>query len=165
MGDLRFAWDPRKSRANERRHGVSFDEAETVFLDDLSNQLVVARKLLSDSGGKITMSRLNRREYANTIEHLTGASVDVSNLPADGGAGAFDTVGSSLFISSDQFEQYLKIGRAAIDESFARQAARQQGLKVIRVEPENTVNPQSHDKMRALEDTRVRFLAWKAAVD
>ena len=138
---------------------------KTVFLDDLSNQLVVARKLLSDSGGKITMRRLNRREYANTIEHLTGASVDVSNLPADGGAGTFDTVGASLFISSDQFEQYLKIGRAAIDESFARQAARQQGLKVIRVEPENTVNPQSHDKMRALEDTRVRFLAWKAGVD
>lgn len=138
---------------------------KTGLLDDLSNQLVVARKLLSDSGGKITMSRLNRREYANTIEHLTGASVDVSNLPADGGAGAFDTVGASLFISSDQFEQYLKIGRAAIDESFARQAARQQGLKVIRVEPENTVNPQSHDKMRALEDTRVRFLAWKAGVD
>ena len=138
---------------------------KTVFLDDLSNQLVFARKLLSDSGGKITMRRLNRREYANTIEHLTGASVDVSNLPADGGAGTFDTVGASLFISSDQFEQYLKIGRAAIDESFARQAARQQGLKVIRVEPENTVNPQSHDKMRALEDTRVRFLAWKAGVD
>ena len=137
---------------------------KTVFLDDLSNQLVVARKLLSDSGGKITMRRLNRREYANTIEHLTGASVDVSNLPADGGAGTFDTVGASLFISSDQFEQYLKIGRAAIDESFARQAARQQGLKVIRVEPENTVNPQSHDKMRPGRYP-VRFLAWKAGVD
>ena len=34
MSDLRFTWDPRKARANERKHGVSFDEATTVFLDD-----------------------------------------------------------------------------------------------------------------------------------
>lgn len=34
MSDLRFTWDPRKAKANERKHGVSFDEAESVFLDD-----------------------------------------------------------------------------------------------------------------------------------
>jgi uncharacterized DUF497 family protein len=34
MSDLRFTWDPRKARANERKHGISFDEASTVFLDD-----------------------------------------------------------------------------------------------------------------------------------
>jgi len=34
MDDLRFVWDPRKARENERKHGVSFDEAQTVFLDD-----------------------------------------------------------------------------------------------------------------------------------
>ncbi len=34
MGKLRFSWDPRKARANERKHGVSFDEATTVFLDE-----------------------------------------------------------------------------------------------------------------------------------
>ena len=39
---------------------------------------------------------------------------------ADGGAGTFDTVGSSLFMSSDQFEQYLALGRQALDEHFAR---------------------------------------------
>jgi hypothetical protein len=44
----------------------------------------------------------------------------VNELPADGGAGTFDTVGSSLFMSSDQFEQYLALGRQALDEHFAR---------------------------------------------
>ena len=34
MQDLRFEWDQRKNAQNKRRHGVSFEEAETVFLDD-----------------------------------------------------------------------------------------------------------------------------------
>ena len=34
MGKLRFSWDPRKARSNERKHGVTFDEATTVFLDE-----------------------------------------------------------------------------------------------------------------------------------
>jgi len=32
--DLRFEWDPRKNAANKRKHGVSFEEAETAFYDD-----------------------------------------------------------------------------------------------------------------------------------
>jgi uncharacterized DUF497 family protein len=31
---LRFEWDEAKNRANKRKHRVSFEEAETVFLDD-----------------------------------------------------------------------------------------------------------------------------------
>jgi uncharacterized protein len=31
---LRFEWDESKNRANQRKHGVSFEEAETVFYDD-----------------------------------------------------------------------------------------------------------------------------------
>lgn len=30
-----FAWDPRKAGRNLAKHGVSFDEAKTVFDDDL----------------------------------------------------------------------------------------------------------------------------------
>ena len=33
MGQLRFDWDPAKAAANLRKHGVSFDEARTVFED------------------------------------------------------------------------------------------------------------------------------------
>jgi uncharacterized protein len=29
-----FEWDPRKAEANGAKHGVSFDEAVTVFLDN-----------------------------------------------------------------------------------------------------------------------------------
>ncbi len=34
MKDLRFAWDDRKNAANGRKHGVSFEEAQTVFSDE-----------------------------------------------------------------------------------------------------------------------------------
>jgi len=29
-----FPWDSRKSVANQRKHGISFEEATTVFSDD-----------------------------------------------------------------------------------------------------------------------------------
>jgi uncharacterized DUF497 family protein len=38
MTELRFEWDPRKSRANLSKHGVSFDEAATVFYDEAAVQ-------------------------------------------------------------------------------------------------------------------------------
>ena len=135
------------------------------FLDDLAQTMVAARKKLSDSGGKITLRRLNRREYQNTIEHLTGVRVDVGSLPTDSGSGTFDTVGTSQFISSDQFEQYLKLGRSAIDEAFERQSALKNGPQVFRVEPETTVNVQSLKDMHGMEETYGRYLLWKAGVD
>jgi uncharacterized DUF497 family protein len=33
---MQFEWDPRKARANLQKHGVSFNEALTAFLDDFS---------------------------------------------------------------------------------------------------------------------------------
>ena len=33
---MKFEWDPRKAEINLRKHGVSFDEAGTVFLDRLA---------------------------------------------------------------------------------------------------------------------------------
>jgi uncharacterized DUF497 family protein len=32
--DLRFEWDPAKDRTNQRKHGVSFAEAKSAFLDE-----------------------------------------------------------------------------------------------------------------------------------
>ena len=34
MADLRFDWDPKKNRENQRDHKVSFGEAETAFTDE-----------------------------------------------------------------------------------------------------------------------------------
>ncbi len=34
MSTLRFEWDERKAAANAKKHGVSFDEARSVFFDE-----------------------------------------------------------------------------------------------------------------------------------
>ena len=34
MFEIKFAWDESKNRFNKRKHGVSFEEAKTVFYDE-----------------------------------------------------------------------------------------------------------------------------------
>ena len=34
MSNLRIEWDPKKAAQNLRKHGVSFEDAQTVFADD-----------------------------------------------------------------------------------------------------------------------------------
>ena len=38
--ELSFEWDPRKAAANQRKHGVSFEEAIRVFGDPLARIFV-----------------------------------------------------------------------------------------------------------------------------
>jgi len=33
MDHIQFVWDPRKAHENERKHGVSFEEAQSAFYD------------------------------------------------------------------------------------------------------------------------------------
>jgi uncharacterized protein len=34
MSSLRIEWDPRKAEANRKKHGVTFEDAATVFADE-----------------------------------------------------------------------------------------------------------------------------------
>ena len=34
MNSLRFEWDARKATANLKKHGISFEEAKSVFFDE-----------------------------------------------------------------------------------------------------------------------------------
>jgi hypothetical protein len=34
MNNIKFDWDSRKAAANEKKHGISFEEARTVFFDE-----------------------------------------------------------------------------------------------------------------------------------
>ena len=34
MASLRFEWDPKKAALNLRKHGVSFEDAQSVFSDE-----------------------------------------------------------------------------------------------------------------------------------
>jgi len=124
---------------------------KTEFLGDLSRQLVIARDALSDTGGVITMRRLNRREYENTIESLLGVKIDAADLPDDANPGGFDTNGSALFFSSDQFEQYLILGRRALD--LAMSTAKQPPVKQVRFEAEKIVSRELHQFTAKLKNS------------
>ncbi|MCP4556349.1 MAG: BrnT family toxin [Herbaspirillum sp.] len=34
MAELKIEWDPRKAASNQRKHGISFEEASTAFSDE-----------------------------------------------------------------------------------------------------------------------------------
>lgn len=36
--EIRFVWDERKNRENRKKHGVSFEEAESVFFDEKARE-------------------------------------------------------------------------------------------------------------------------------
>jgi uncharacterized DUF497 family protein len=57
MVDLRFEWDARKNRSNKLRHGVSFEEARTVFLDE--NARVVADPAHSEAENRFILLGLS----------------------------------------------------------------------------------------------------------
>lgn len=135
------------------------DDAKEKFLEALSQQMVVARKALADSGGVTVMRRLNRREYVNTIRDLLDVEIDPTDLPADDNGSDFDTIGAGLFFSSDQFEHYLKLGRIALDVALV--AGERPQRQVVRQEPEEAVNKRKRlDAERATEKLNT-IAAWR----
>ncbi|MBU4305486.1 MAG: BrnT family toxin [Candidatus Omnitrophica bacterium] len=37
--DIRFVWDTKKDEINQKKHRISFQEAQTVFLDDIAQMI------------------------------------------------------------------------------------------------------------------------------
>lgn len=67
MDDLRFVWDPRKATANARKHGVTFEEAETVFLDD--NALLIRDPDHSDDEFRFVLLDVSTRLRTPIVCH------------------------------------------------------------------------------------------------
>ncbi|MEI8017304.1 MAG: DUF1592 domain-containing protein [Schlesneria sp.] len=137
--------------------------AKTDFLDDLTNVMTDVRRNLRDQHGIITMRRLNRREYGNSLRELLGVQIDVSELPADTGNGGFDTWGSNLFMSSDQFEQYHALGLEALAEAFERVAHASSNNKQ-RFEAEDVVDRVKINLANRIE-LRRKYNLWTKAID
>jgi len=59
MPELRFEWDAKKNRANQREHKVSFEEAETAFEDERG--LLMADADHSDDENRFLLLGLSAR--------------------------------------------------------------------------------------------------------
>lgn len=74
---MKFEWDPAKAALNLRRHGVSFEEASTVFGDQLArtyqdpdDSQVETRELtfgLSRAGRALVVAHCERRDRIRII--------------------------------------------------------------------------------------------------
>lgn len=66
--------------------------------------------------GRVTLRRLNRREYANTIRDLLGVELPIAEmLPRDEIGNGFDTSADVLSLPPALFDKYAEAARAAID--------------------------------------------------
>lgn len=63
MTEIYFDWDPNKAESNIQKHGVSFEEAQTVFFDDLARVIPDP----DSSFGEERFIILGRSESTNTL--------------------------------------------------------------------------------------------------
>ena len=67
MKRLHFEWDARKAAANLRKHGVSFEEARAVFLDE--NALLRSDEDHSDDEDRFVLLGLSGRMRTLVVCH------------------------------------------------------------------------------------------------
>ena len=68
--------------------------------------------------GRVTVRRLNRIEYRNTIRDLLGVNFDTdSEFPADDTGHGFDNIGDVLSLSPLLLEKYLAAAKSIIDQA------------------------------------------------
>ncbi len=122
------------------------------ILDVLTGSILQARKMLTDHGGEISMRRLNRREYAETIDDLFGFQVPAEMIPDDGEAATFDTVGAEQFFTSSHFEKYLELGREIASVGLTWAARPRSEVKTTRREAEEHVTPRLREALADLDE-------------
>jgi len=72
--------------------------------------------------GRVTLRRLNRVEYRNTIRDLTGVDYDtLKEFPADDTGQGFDNIGDVLTISPMLLERYLDTAQTIIGQAVPTQ--------------------------------------------
>ena len=119
-----------------------------------------AKQAAPPDPGRITVRRLNKVEYRNTVRALLGVDFDATqNFPADDIGYGFDTIGDVLSMSPLLMEAYLK----AAEEIAARVILVDAPPPVTRYQNAQRLEPRHED----IPDTRFRLLdptadvAWK----
>lgn len=78
MDTLRFEWDEHKNRINQRKHGISFDEAKTVFYDE--EALVISDPDHSETEERFLILGLSSSARLLVVCHCLRASETVIRI-------------------------------------------------------------------------------------
>jgi len=70
---LLFEWDAAKAKSNERKHGITFEEASTAFADDLS--ITINDPLHSDDEERLILIGLSKSSNTLVVVHVERAEV------------------------------------------------------------------------------------------
>ena len=74
--------------------------------------------------GRVTVRRLNREEYRNTVRDLTGVEFSVQeHFPPDDTGYGFDTIGDVLNLSPIHMEKYIEAAQSIVDRAFTPENA------------------------------------------
>jgi len=75
--------------------------------------------------GRVTIHRLNRVEYNNTVADLLGTSLrPADNFPVDDRGGGFDNMADVLTLSSTQLSLYRQAASDLVDDALANATLR-----------------------------------------
>ena len=145
---------------SESEHQPTVEESD-AFVAHIEAIFEHADRTAKPDPGRITVRRLNRVEYRNTVRDLLGVDFDpTENFPADDVGHGFDNIGDVLTMSPLLMERYLGAAEAIV-------------TRVILVDPPppskryqrgSRLNPRHDD----VPDTRFRLLdptaaeAWKS---
>ncbi|MDA7916559.1 DUF1587 domain-containing protein, partial [Verrucomicrobia bacterium] len=76
------------------------------------------KSMAGDNPGRVTVRRLNRQEYNNTIRDLLGVDVDPSaGFPGDEVGYGFDNIGDVLSLSPILLEKYLDAAEVIVKKA------------------------------------------------
>lgn len=78
MDTIEFEWDENKDQINRRKHGISFDEAKTVFYDDQA--LVIDDPEHSEEEDRFIILGLSGRANLLVVCHCYRASDTVIRI-------------------------------------------------------------------------------------
>ncbi|NLF67970.1 MAG: DUF1592 domain-containing protein [Candidatus Anammoximicrobium sp.] len=108
-------------------------EEREAFLRAVRGVFQRAARNAKPDPGRVTMRRLNRTEYRNTIRDLVGVDFDpTEDFPSDDIGHGFDNIGDVLTMSPVLMERYLAAAEAVMQRAFQgppeKWPARERGL-------------------------------------
>ena len=123
----------------------NMDEKEKIFA--FIDREVFAADCTNPDPGRVTIRRLNRAEYNNTIRDLVGVDFKpAADFPSDDTGYGFDTIGDVLSVPPVLLEKYLAAAQKILDaaivtEDFSKPKSRRvNGINMEAVAPTENLN-------------------------
>ena len=117
----------RWSRIRERVRAFEMPPAHASELEEGDRDRIVAHidallarevPRLPADGGNVTVRRLSRHQWRNTVRDLLGVEVDVDSFPVDDLGYGFDSIGDALSFSTLHLEKYLAAATSVAERVF-----------------------------------------------